>query len=293
MFYDKVRKMILESDLNLENKLFVLLSGVAIIAMVIIFFVGIGIGESSTYLLMFGGAIVIAGLLYAFAILKGKMSIMAGVFSFIIVFFLLPVTFFTGGGIYGGGPLWFVFAILFTSLTLKRRLRRFFYVAQVIITAACYGFAYHNPTYVTMHSNKVAYMDSFISLILIMTSITIMITFVTKLYQLENHKAESRKKEIEELNSSQNHFFSSMSHEIRTPINTIIGLNEMILREDVSPEVAEDAANIQSASKMLLHLINDILDMSKLESGQMTLNAVGCCGNALDPGKREGAGVSC
>ena len=64
-----------------------------------------------------------------------------------------------------------------------------------------------------------------------------------------------------------------MSHEIRTPINTIIGLNEMILREDVSKEVAENAANIQSASKMLLHLINDILDMSKLESGQMTLSS--------------------
>ncbi|MBO6015625.1 MAG: DegV family EDD domain-containing protein [Lachnospiraceae bacterium] len=60
-----------------------------------------------------------------------------------------------------------------------------------------------------------------------------------------------------------------MSHEIRTPINTIIGLNEMILREDISDEVAEDAKNIQAASKMLLHLINDILDMSKLESGRM------------------------
>lgn len=63
-----------------------------------------------------------------------------------------------------------------------------------------------------------------------------------------------------------------MSHEIRTPINTIIGLNEMILREDASEEIHEDAENVQAASRMLLHLINDILDMSKLESGQMVLN---------------------
>ena len=116
-------------------------------------------------------------------------------------------------------------------------------------------------------------MDSFISLLLTMSAVSIMITFVLRLYKLENEKSQARKKEIEELNASQNHFFSSMSHEIRTPINTIIGLNEMILREDVSSEVAEDAANIQSASKMLLHLINDILDMSKLESGQMTLSS--------------------
>ena len=84
--------------------------------------------------------------------------------------------------------------------------------------------------------------------------------------------AESKQhKEIEQLSRAQNSFFSNMSHEIRTPINTIIGLNEMILREDVSEEVMEDAANIKSAGKMLLNLINDILDMSKIQSGKMQL----------------------
>ena len=83
---------------------------------------------------------------------------------------------------------------------------------------------------------------------------------------------EAQNKEIEELSKAQNRFFSSMSHEIRTPINTIIGLNEMILRENVSEEINEDAANIQSAGRMLLHLINDILDLSKFQSGQMQLS---------------------
>ncbi|MGN0596820.1 MAG: DegV family protein [Ruminiclostridium sp.] len=54
-------------------------------------------------------------------------------------------------------------------------------------------------------------------------------------------------------------------------MNTIIGLNEMILREAVSDEVAADAKSIQGASKMLLALINDILDMSKIESGKMDI----------------------
>jgi signal transduction histidine kinase len=62
-----------------------------------------------------------------------------------------------------------------------------------------------------------------------------------------------------------------MSHEIRTPINTIIGLNEMILRDAPTDEIKEDAQNIESAGKILLHLINDILDMSKLESGKMDI----------------------
>ncbi len=83
--------------------------------------------------------------------------------------------------------------------------------------------------------------------------------------------AEKQRKEIYMLNKSQTTFFSNMSHEIRTPINTIIGLNEMILREDVSDEVIEDAVNIKAAGKLLLNLINDILDMSKFQSGSMQL----------------------
>ena len=83
--------------------------------------------------------------------------------------------------------------------------------------------------------------------------------------------AEKQRKEIYMLNKSQNSFFSNMSHEIRTPINTIIGLNEMILRENVSDEVIEDAVNIKAAGKLLLNLINDILDMSKFQSGSMQL----------------------
>ena len=65
-----------------------------------------------------------------------------------------------------------------------------------------------------------------------------------------------------------------MSHEIRTPVNAIIGLNEMTLREDVSDEVRENARNIEAASRTLLHTINEILDMSRLETGGMEIRKV-------------------
>lgn len=98
-----------------------------------------------------------------------------------------------------------------------------------------------------------------------------LLLFLNKLYEEENELSKQQKKEIEELNKAENNFFSSMSHEIRTPINTIIGLNEIILRGDISDDVAENARNIQGASKMLLTLINDILDLSKIKSGKMEI----------------------
>ena len=64
---------------------------------------------------------------------------------------------------------------------------------------------------------------------------------------------------------------ANMSHEIRTPINTIIGMNEMILREGKDDTVREYAQNVENASNLLLGLINDILDFSKIEAGKLDI----------------------
>ncbi len=63
-------------------------------------------------------------------------------------------------------------------------------------------------------------------------------------------------------------FLANMSHEIRTPSNAILGKNEMILRESGEEEIVEYADHIKGASDTLLSLINDILDISKIEAGK-------------------------
>ena len=96
--------------------------------------------------------------------------------------------------------------------------------------------------------------------------------------RLEEQKAsyERRVLELEKdaanaSNKAKSDFLANMSHEIRTPMNAIIGMDEMILREHVSDKVRKYALDIQSAGKTLLSLINDILDLSKIESGKMEL----------------------
>ena len=66
-------------------------------------------------------------------------------------------------------------------------------------------------------------------------------------------------------------FLSSMSHEIRTPINTVLGMNEMILRETEDEKILEYSSNINNAGRTLLSLINSILDFSKIEEGKMEI----------------------
>ena len=62
-----------------------------------------------------------------------------------------------------------------------------------------------------------------------------------------------------------------MSHEIRTPINAVLGLNEMILRESKEQQILGYAHDIKSSGNLLLSLVNDVLDFSKIESGKMEL----------------------
>ena len=189
-----------------------------------------------------------------------------------VVFFILPGLFFFGGGVKGGGVIWIVFAFMYVGLVLNGKWRNVMFTLITVLTLGCYIINYYYPWWVYRHSQRKFFVDNFISLVLVGILCFIMNWSQARLFKDENERAEQEAKRAEELARAQNRFFSSMSHEIRTPINSILGLNELILRDQgASDEVVKDASGIQGAGKMLLALINDILDLSKIESGSMDI----------------------
>jgi signal transduction histidine kinase/DNA-binding response OmpR family regulator/HPt (histidine-containing phosphotransfer) domain-containing protein len=106
----------------------------------------------------------------------------------------------------------------------------------------------------------------------------VVISDVTELKQAEfrlenlNEQLALRAQHADQANKAKSDFLANMSHEIRTPMNAIIGLAHLVRRDTQDPLQRARLGKINDASQHLLHVINDILDLSKIEAGKMTLD---------------------
>ena len=110
-----------------------------------------------------------------------------------------------------------------------------------------------------------------ISLGIIFVSL-IVAEIVNSLITEQNHRLlDALRKEKRSQQEAEAANMANMSHEIRTPINAILGMNEMILREEKDPAIRGYAGNIQASGNSLLSIVSDVLDISKIESGKLEI----------------------
>lgn len=259
--------ILVDHKTSLRERMFCMVTAICMIALIFT----LPMGRSILNIIILVVSLAVIGLIARLSILKKRVQ--TGAMAIVILLLLLfPFTFFSAGGFYSGVPEWFVLCFIYVCTTLQGKRRAVFFALCTVETLLCYAIAFYYPGLANLSGQQRSFFDSAFSMIMVGLLTSFLLMFLNRMYEEENALTQQQKKEIEELNQAENHFFSSMSHEIRTPINTIIGLNEITLRgEDISEEVAENARNIQGASKLLLTLINDILDISKIKSGKMEI----------------------
>lgn len=188
-------------------------------------------------------------------------------------FLIIPIMFFMSEGVYYGMIMFFVLGMILTVFQLGNY-KNIYYLVGI-------EFIYDIVliTYAFLHKEKV-YLDkskmspgSGIAISFFLVALTIIILF---LYQnfintQMSKKVENDNESIRKADNTKGRFLANMTHEIRTPMNAIIGMTNLMLKENLSVSSRENSNIIKTESAQLLQIINNILEFSKLDSGRAEL----------------------
>ena len=190
----------------------------------------------------------------------------------VIFMFLFPIMFFKSGGYKGGMTSFYIFGILFTIFMLEGWLMFFCVWLELIIYIFTIGIAYYYPdTVIWFQSEKEIVVDVLTGVVVSSASLGVAMYLHFRIYKKQQIFLTQAREEAMEANRAKSTFLANMSHEIRTPINVMLGMNEMILRESESREVVQYAKSVEKAGNYLLSLINNILDITRIESKKLDI----------------------
>ena len=271
-FFKYVRDVINDPKREFDERVFITLTIISEITVFIAFIADIIMHEYIGELITLAIVLVAIPTITFGCLYINKLKLAMRIIVISLVFLILPALFYFGGGMYGGGFIWTIFAFIYVGLVMSGRWRKVILVCISLEALGCLHLQVYHPDLIAIHEQEMNNIDVFLSIILVGVVCFVMTWFQSNMFKKETERARKAAEEAEELTRAQNRFFSSMSHEIRTPINSILGLNELTLGdESISDDVARNAGGIQGAGKLLLSLINDILDFSKMEAGSMDI----------------------
>ncbi len=267
-----IRNIISDPSRNLQERVFIMFTLASTVVCALAFLGDVLYADSIVEILTLLVTTVTVPFITLFSVRYGKAKEATIFISFALIFVILPVVFFFGGGTSGALIPWLVFAYLYMGLVLSGRWRITALITHTVLVCVAFTYDYFHPELIDSYSRQVHHLDTFLAVVEVGYVCFIMTWFQNRLFTHENDMAREETKKVEELGKNQNRFFSNMSHEIRTPINSILGMNEIILRDpDATESIRKDAQSIEGAGRMLLALINDILDFSRIEAGKMDI----------------------
>lgn len=197
----------------------------------------------------------------------------AMVLTVLIIFIgLFTVIYLASGGFYAGVPFFFVFAVVFTAFLLDGITMAVMIILELVWYAALSLYTYYHPLTVQMNANKEVFiMDAVVCESIVSISLAVTMYFQIRVYRKNQQKLNEAILSAKEANKAKSDFLAKMSHDIRTPLNTMMAMNEMIVTNTSSAKIREWVNDSNVSGKILISLIDDMLDLTKIEVGKINL----------------------
>ena len=260
-----LNRYVFSEELPLEHKIFNLVMFFGIIAEIAAIIINIIAGVSVMAIFGVTGMLIITAITFGICI---RMKLSRSIILIVLIFIcdiLFPLIFFAKGGINGGVTGFFVLCIILNFLLLRGKLCLILVLVHTAVMIGCYLLSRYFPSLVIPLSNESSrYIDVIHAIVLAGFLSGFLIKFQIRIYEREREKAEAATR-------AKADFLANISHEIRTPLNAIIGLGELELGKTLPPDTVANLEKIHNSGMSLLHIINDLLDISKIESGRFEL----------------------
>lgn len=270
--FEKLKKFI-ESEEPLEQKLLNIFLISAFIFSAFSVIVSFILHADKTLIIVVSICIALIPVCYVLAN-DLKQPELSAILTVILAIILFVPMFFYSGGLQCGMPVWYLMALILPWILVRGKKSLILFIIIFLVETASIIFSVYFPQYVHEIGDdlKIA-LDVIQSLFFIGSILSSIYVFQKFNYENQNTKLADAYKEVKDATDAKSIFLSNMSHDIRTPMNAIIGFSTLAKKDMNNKQNVEDCLEkILTSGNYLLSLINDVLDMSKIERGDVTLN---------------------
>ncbi len=264
----RLKEYIIPSDAEIQVAAFNILAVCGIIVSIVTAVVNTVSGNNPAVVFADLTGVVVSWVLIVYCHRTGNYKMAMTLTAFIIFIGLFSALYFIQGGYHSGIPAFFIFGVVFTAFLLNGITMVVLVIIELVWYVLLIVYSYHHP--LMLNDSEYNFMTRVIlDMTLVSVSLAVTMYCQIRVYRKKQKELNVAVLAADDANRAKSDFLAKMSHDIRTPLNTIMAMNELIVANTSSAKIREWVNDSNVSSRILMSLINDMLDLTRIEAGKL------------------------